>query len=89
MREGTTITIFIGILIAYFSITWIIYDWVTKPTAEIIISFFNLETEGSLNEGITKLSVQLFLPIIVGSFGYAIVKVFSDITKDLEEFRGG
>ncbi len=88
MREGTTIVIIAGIVIAYFGITWLIYNWITKPIAEIIISLFSLETEDNLNEGITKLTVQLMLPIIIASFGYIIVKVISDINKDIKEFQG-
>ncbi len=86
MREGTGLMIIVGTVMAYFGITWIIYDWITKPIAEIIISFFSLKTEGSLNEGITKLATQTLLPIIIASFSYAIIKIISDINKDIKEF---
>ncbi len=84
MRDGTKTTILIGIVIAYYSITWVIYDLVTKPIAEITIYFFNLKTEAPLDEGATKLTVQLLLPIIIASFSYVIIKVISDITKDIK-----
>ncbi len=83
MREGTKIMIVIGILIAYYSITWMIYDLITKPIAEIMMSLFSLETEAPLTEGGTKLTVQLLLPIIIASFSYVIVRVISDIKKDI------